>query len=49
MPTEKEEEAEKRFSEHEFNVVASEMMSYNRTLADSRYDEYDYLIFFLKK
>lgn len=39
VPPELEEEAKQRFSDNEFNVVASEMMSVNRTLADSRYKE----------
>lgn len=41
IPPEKQEESKKRFKENEFNVVASEMMSYNRTLTDGRYPEYD--------
>lgn len=40
VPPEKKEEAEQRFKENEFNVVASELMSLNRTLADNRYPEY---------
>lgn len=39
VPPEQEEIAEERFKEHEFNVVANEMMSVNRTLADSRFPE----------
>lgn len=39
VPPELEEEAKKRFKENEFNVVASEMMSLNRTLLDNRFPE----------
>lgn len=43
VPPEKEELAKERFEENEFNVVVSEMISCNRTLADSRSPEYVYL------
>lgn len=39
VPPELKQEAEKRFSEHKFNIVANEMMSLNRTMPDSRYPE----------
>lgn len=39
VPPEKEEEAKTRFEENEFNVVASEIMSLNRTLKDLRFPE----------
>jgi len=39
VPPEREHESKRRFTENEFNVVMSEMMSYNRTLSDSRAPE----------
>lgn len=39
IPPELQEEADQRFKENEFNVVASEMMSVNRTLADNRHPQ----------
>lgn len=37
VPPELQEIAKRRFSAHQINVVANEMMSYNRTLPDSRH------------
>lgn len=39
IPPELQGEADRRFKENEFNVVASEMMSVNRTLTDNRFPE----------
>lgn len=39
VPEERKEEAKQRFAEHQFNVVANEMMSFNRSLIDARYPE----------
>lgn len=39
VPPEKQEEAKRRFTENHFDIVASEMMPLNRTLADGRYPE----------
>lgn len=40
VPDEKIAEAEKLFSLHEFNMVASQMISYNRTYPDLRDPKY---------
>ncbi|KAG4069982.1 hypothetical protein HA402_013642 [Bradysia odoriphaga] len=37
VPESREEEAKERFTEHEFNIVVSEMVSVNRSLADIRH------------
>lgn len=39
VPPELQEASKERFGENEFDVVANEMMSVNRTLTDSRYPE----------
>ncbi|XP_055295467.1 polypeptide N-acetylgalactosaminyltransferase 13-like [Sitodiplosis mosellana] len=39
IPSELKEEADKRWSEHRFNIIANEMMSLNRTMPDIRYPE----------
>lgn len=37
IPSDKSEEMAERFKEHEFNIMASDMISLNRTLADVRH------------
>lgn len=39
IPDDLKEESEKRFPEHQFNIIASDMMSMNRTMPDVRYPE----------
>lgn len=39
VPDEMQEEAKRLFSLHEFNIVANEMMSMNRTVNDLRPEE----------
>ncbi|XP_031622984.1 polypeptide N-acetylgalactosaminyltransferase 13-like [Contarinia nasturtii] len=39
VPEERKEEATKRFSENQFNIIANEMMSLNRSMPDVRYPE----------
>lgn len=39
VPPELKEEAKKRFPEHQFDIIANELMSMNRTMPDARYPE----------
>lgn len=39
IPENRKEEAERRFSEQYFNVVANELMPINRAIPDARYPE----------
>lgn len=41
IPEHLKEESEKRFPEHQFNIIASDMMSLNRSMPDVRYPEYE--------
>lgn len=41
LPAELKESAKKRFPEHMINVVASDLVSFNRTLPDIRHEKYD--------
>lgn len=42
IPKHLKEEAEKRFKEHQFSIIANEMMSMNRSMPDVRYPEWEF-------
>lgn len=46
IPHNLKEQDKKRFKEHQFSVVANELMSMNRTMPDVRYPEYVRLLTF---
>jgi len=45
IPAHLKEEAKRRFTEHQFDVVANELMSLNRTMPDIRYPECQHVTF----